>query len=188
MVPVSVQFSKALMCYLNLSHLVPSNEQSRTWVVVCMHRSEVSPEIHEQIYGIVFPSFSLLHDLSTFQFPGASLFIFFSKNAGALGNLLGHILLLFYLLWGQALEKQKEETKSNGSCQMKRRIPIPHCFHCRLLLQSLLTFLQGYLRPWHERTKKRKKQFPYSHCALGVNFPTPGARTSELLLELSSYT
>lgn len=35
MVPLSVQFSKHLLCYLNLCHSVLSNNQSRTWAVVC---------------------------------------------------------------------------------------------------------------------------------------------------------
>lgn len=74
-------------------------------------------------------------------------------------------------------------------CQSERKVPITQCFGCRLLLRFLLPLTQGYLGLWHKRTEKRKKkEFPHSQWGLGVIFPTPWARTSRLLLELSVYT
>lgn len=74
-------------------------------------------------------------------------------------------------------------------CQSERKVPVTQCFGCRLLLRFLLPLTQGYLGLWHKRTEKRKKrEFPHSQWGLGVIFPTPWARTSRLLLELSVYT
>lgn len=145
MIPVSVQLSKSLTCYSNLSHLIPSNEQTRMWVVVCMYSSGVSLEIHQQLYSIVFPSFSL-YRISVLSSSLGHSFHFFSQNAGALGNLLGHILLL-YLFWVRHWKDRKRKQKGNEELPIEEEGSHPSVvFHCRLLLQSLLGL-------WHERTE-----------------------------------
>ena len=94
-------------------------------------------------------------------------FSFPQPEPGALGDLLGHTVLLLYLLWGQAVEGQKGGGEVMRVCQLKRKVLSPQCFGCRLLPSP-----QGYLGLWHENREKKKKD-GISTFTLSIILPTP---------------
>lgn len=76
-VPLPVQLSKPLPFYLNLSHLVSSNNQSRTWAIIYFRVCIAQRQAHEFItnFIVLFYRITPATDISIFQFPVGSLFL-----------------------------------------------------------------------------------------------------------------